>query len=125
MNRKNDVDMILSKAKRQYENIRKKYDEAYTFIGYDTETFNGKCKLICDSKGNSLLDGTFYECLNFLIDDIDDTSHRIFLNMDFDLTAILKLYKGKNEKIQRLLDGFPETFKNLELTYLRPKFLSI
>jgi len=112
-----------------YINLRnrfaKKYDEVYTFIGYDTETFNGTCKLICDSKGNSLLDGTFYECLEFLIDDIDDNSHRIFLNMDFDLTAILKLYKGKKEKIQRLLDGFTETFKNLELTYLRPKFLSI
>lgn len=103
----------------------RKYDEILEFIGFDSETYQGKCKLLCDSKGNTLLDGNFYECLEFLINDIDNKSHRIFWNMDFDLTAIFKLYKYDDNKIKRLLEGYTESFKNLELTYLRPKFLSI
>lgn len=102
-----------------------KYDEQLSFIGYDSETYRGKCKLLCDSKGNYLLDGNFYDCIEFLINDIDDKSHRVFWNMDFDLTAIFKLYEYDDNKIKRLLEGYREKFGNYELTYLRPKFLSI
>lgn len=112
-----------------YINLRnrrfRKYEEIYTFIGYDSETFKGCCKLLCNSKGDYLLNANFYEYLDFMIRDIDDKSHRVFWNMDFDLTAIFKLYKQKNDKIKRLLAGYTEQFKEFKLTYLRPKFFVI
>ena len=102
-----------------------KYDEQYDFIGFDSETYEGKCKLLCSSLGTYLLDANFYDYLEFLIQDKENKAHRIFWNMDFDLSSIFKLYKGKVEKIKRLLEGYTETFKGYELTYLRPKFFSI
>lgn len=112
-----------------YINMRNRYksnyNEVLSFIGYDSETFDGKCKLLCNSKGKYVLDGSFYDYLDFLFDDLDDNSHRVFWNMNFDLTAIFKLYEYKDDKIKRLLDGYRETFKHYELTYLKPKFFTI
>lgn len=102
-----------------------KYSEVLDCRGYDSETYQGKCKLLCDSQGNYVLNPSFYECLELMMLDENDESHRIFWNMDFDISAILKLYEQKNDKIERLLEGYTETFKNFEILYLRPKFLVI
>lgn len=111
---------IQMKSRRTYP-----YDEVDSFIGFDCETYKGACKLLCNSFGNYLLNGTFYEYLDFLCEPKDDISHRIFWNIDFDFGAILKLYKGKRERLEKLLDGYVVQFKGFEILYLRPKFLSI
>jgi hypothetical protein len=116
------VSDIVVNLRNRYKS---KYKEVDSFVGYDSETYQGKCKLLCNSKGKYVLDGNFYDYLDFLFDDSDDNSHRVFWNMNFDLTAIFKLYKYKDDKIKRLLDGYKETFKNYELSYLKPKFFTI
>ncbi len=67
--------------------------------GFDTETYKGKCRLLCRSDGSSktLLEPTFLECLDFMFYNAKN-SHiwRFFFNIDFDYNAIIKTLNLNN-----------------------------
>ncbi len=63
-----------------------------SFLCFDTETYKGACKLICDSSGRSLLNPSFYEAIKFLWYKANNSLYRSFYNLDFDISAILKLH---------------------------------
>ena len=89
-------------------------DDVY---GYDTETYKGKCRLICCSDGsnNYLLKPTFLECLDFLFYNASrNTAYRFFYNIDFDYNAILKLFDaGHMLEMEK-----PKEFKQALLEFL-------
>lgn len=93
-------DGLVIKNRKQY--IVKTY-KCDSVIAYDTETLNGTCKLLARNTGATkyILDPTFKECLDFLFYLADKTNvYRFFYNIDFDISAILKLWKGKGSKVR-------------------------
>ena len=94
-------------------------------LAYDTETYRGKCKLLCRNKGihKSLMEKditefpSFEQCIKFLTYYISKNMlgvYRFFWNIDFDIQAILKLYDGK-DKLKFLDDiskGIPVKYTN-------------
>lgn len=58
--------------------------------GFDTETLNGYCRLLCDDKGRVLETDNLDEVLRFLTARGYRETHNFFYNMRFDAQAILK-----------------------------------
>lgn len=94
------------------------------FICFDTETYKGTCKLLTDSNGNYVYNPTFKECLDFLWKYHNKTYYRAFWNIDFDVSAILKLFDDI-EWIRDLIHGKIVMFKEYLLYYIRPKMLRL
>lgn len=94
------------------------------FIGYDTETYKGVCKLIADSTGRHLYNPSFKDCLDFLWFKASYGCYRVFWNMDFDISAILKL-SDDIDAVDSLIQGNKTVFHDYILFYLRPKFFQI
>lgn len=102
-------------------------------IAFDTETYEGKCRLICDSLNRELYfdninDNKFFEIINFLMYYIDKPNiYRFFFNIDFDVQSILKHldYETNKQKIDYLSKGIPVIFKKYEITWIRSKLFSI
>lgn len=99
--------------------VIKKTNKCSMVIAYDTETYRGKCKLICRNLGNnnSLMNPTFESVIKFMTYYISKNMlgvYRFFWNIDFDIQAILKLYNGK-DKLKFLDDiskGIPTHYIN-------------
>ena len=117
--------------------ITKKINVCNYIIGFDTETYEGKCKLLCKSIGKqkSIYNPTFLQCLDFLSFYYHKKGgYRFFWNIDFDIQAILKLY-GDNDKevneddklefIDHLSKGIEKTYKQYRLKWIRGKFFYI
>ena len=123
----NDGTLVLNN--KRY--IKKSYqiDDIY---GFDTETYKGKCKLICRSDGTSkqLLYPTFLECLNFLFYNAKN-SHiwRFFYNIDFDYNAIIKTLNLDNAFAKILIimlnKGLEIKFNKYRITYIKNIMLKI
>ena len=99
-------------------------------IGFDTETYKGKCKLLCKSMGKqkSIYNPTFDDCLKFLSYNYKNKGgYRFFWNIDFDIQAILKLYNldDKLRFIDHLSKGIEKTYKQYKLKWIRGKFFYI
>ncbi|MFX1452969.1 MAG: hypothetical protein ACFFCM_19185 [Promethearchaeota archaeon] len=113
-------------------------------IGVDTETYQGSCRLICLSvfnkdnfditpKYNSQYKPTFDTCLRLLTYHIKQKGvYRFFYNIDFDISAILKLYTkdDKIEFIDLLSKGIPMRYIDnrgveYEFKWIRSKMFSI
>ena len=94
------------------------------FIAFDTETLNGTCKLLTDSEGNSIYNPTFDEALDFLWKYHSKTFYRAFWNIDFDISAILKLWNDI-EPIRDLIHGKTVEYKDYTLYYIRPKMFKM
>lgn len=59
-------------------------------IGFDTETQDGYCKLICDSEGRYMLCNSIEDCLAFLTNSQYRNTINLFWNIDYDFFAIIK-----------------------------------
>ena len=117
-------------------------------LGYDTETYKGRCMLICrnnienQSKKNYLIKQkgksyTFKEVIEFLTYHINTHNvYRFFYNIDFDIQAILKLYRmDKYNKLSRktfidyLSKGMTLTYETekhkYQLSWIKTKWFSI
>jgi len=95
-----------------------------SFICYDTETYIGTCKLLADSEGNYIYNPTFDECLDFLWKYHNKTYYRAFWNIDFDISAILKLWNNI-EQIDDLIHGITVEYKDFTMYYIRPKMFRL
>jgi len=88
------------KNRKQF--ITKTYKKDYV-LAYDTETYEGTCRLLARNTevNNYVLNPTFIECLRFLMYKANKTNgYRFFYNIDFDVSAILKLWDSKGSKVR-------------------------
>jgi len=120
--------------------------ECRDIIAYDTETYQGSCKLLCDSKKNHVLNGSFDEYLLLLTKYRDKSSiHRFFFNIDFDVSAIFKVLIQEITKLSlswsfkyrvrwrtnllkwmlELSRGVKKRYQNYEFKWISNSFLSI
>lgn len=119
-------------------NVLTKINECHKIITVDTETFKGYCRLICRSESDLRNDKsdiyrpTFDSCIDFLCYHIDKPNvHRFMFNIDFDVSAILKLYpyKDKTDFIDKLSKGITMKYENgkhsYEFTWIRSKMFKI
>lgn len=98
-----------------------KNNDCKEILAYDTETYEGKAKLICRNKGKYLFfkenEYSFDLALQFLCYHIrKQYSYRFFWNIDFDIQAILQLY-DKDDKI----DFIDKLSKGIEMIYINDK----
>jgi hypothetical protein len=93
-------------------------------LSYDTETFNGFCRLI--ARDNSYIyNPSFYDCLDFMFYKASESGgYRFFYNIDFDISAILKLY-GNIEQIDKLQKGISIDIDDYSLYWLKGKFFTL
>ncbi|HEC96343.1 MAG TPA: hypothetical protein ENI59_01540, partial [Euryarchaeota archaeon] len=91
--------------------------------GFDTETYRGSVKLICEGRGRYLYDPTLEQVLEFLTHRDYRGAINLFYNLRFDAQGILKLLP--EEKLRKLWDTKKTEYKNYTIKYLQGKFLSI
>ena len=116
----------------------KKIYKCDKIIAFDTETFRGICRLLCrsevDLRNNKsvIYKPSFDSCINYLTFLIDKPNiYRFMFNLDFDISAILKLYPYKNKDwfIDKLSKGITMKYQNTrhsyEFTWIRGKFFKI
>ncbi|GAJ17930.1 unnamed protein product, partial [marine sediment metagenome] len=96
-----DVAKIYLTNSKRFINYTVKTNE---FLCFDTETYKGCCKLMCDSKGRYIYNPTFLECLDFLFINSEMNYYRGFWNIDFDISAVLKIWNNVPE-IDKLIHG--------------------
>jgi hypothetical protein len=132
---KNDLtvstkEFYLKSTKVHVKNKKRYRSSNFTYrgvIGFDTETYLGKCKLICRSAGQkqSLRDPTFLEILDFMYYGARESKYyRFFYNLGFDVSAILKVW-GNVEQIILLKNGHTVEYEGYLITYLTNKLFSI
>lgn len=135
INLDNDMDCYTLKPNKRIKKkvrynskigILRKLNECSDIIAFDTETYKGKCKLICDSNGRSLLNPTFDDCMKFLTYKLKQkNTYRFFFNIEFDISAILKLLDDK-QVIDDLSNGIIVDYKNkYRIKIIRKRFILI
>ena len=77
--------LILTK---QYRYKNKHIDKQKTIIGFDTETYDGKAFLLCDSENSYTMDSD--NMIEWLMQRKYRDSINFFYNIDYDVMAILK-----------------------------------
>ena len=112
--------IILVNTRRWINSVIEKAE----FICFDTETFEGTCKLLCDSQNRFVYNPTFDDCLNFLFYKSSHNLYRAFYNIDFDISAILKLWNAI-EQIDELIHGKIVNYKEYSMFYIRPKLFRL
>jgi hypothetical protein len=94
---------LIIKNRRQF--IKRTY-KCEKILAYDIETYKGIAKLICCSGSKFILDTkkkplTFLKAIKFLFSYADNpNTYRFFYNIDFDFSAILKLWKSNIKVLQ-------------------------
>lgn len=91
--------------------------------GFDTETLNGYCKLICDSDGKYLLDGNIYDIIKFLTMEKNLKTHNFFFNLNYDVNAIIKFLPRKN--LEELKEFNETDFDKYRIFFIPRKIFSI
>lgn len=142
-----DNNYLQAKYKKEYflnnglkiKNRRLKIKKSYKcekILAYDTETYKGVCKLIACSGKKHILNPSFFQCIQFLFYLANNSKvYRFFYNLDFDFSAILKLWnkdikskvrqKWILKKIQWLKDGIEIRYKCYILKWIKGRLLSI
>lgn len=113
--------------------IKREYKCEYV-LAFDTETYKGKCKLLACNKRKFLLNPTFYQCIKFLFSNANTSKiYRFFYNIDFDISAILKLWKSNINvlkkrilrKIEWLKNGIDVKYKCYILKWIKGRMFII
>lgn len=118
----NDGTFIFNNSKF----ITKDYN-IFDVIGFDTETYQGTCRLLCRSDGlikHTSIEPTFKECLDFMFYNASKSLvWRFFFNIDFDINAILKtidLPPFCKESVIRAIDkGLVVQFDKYSIQYIK------
>ncbi len=122
----------ISKIKYRKQPLRelKKMNKNHPIVGWDTETYNGYARLICNSMGQYLLidkqqpdSATFIRILNFLTAKRWRGTHGFFWNMEYDIAAVLK-YAGR-EIAEDLYKNGEIQIGKYKITYIPKKLFSI
>ncbi len=89
-------------------------------IGFDTETFKGKVKVLCNSKGKYIENADTYSLLDWLYTNSVDikNGYNVFYNINYDLFVILKNYitLNYNDVKKQYKEGIKHTFKIKDIT---------
>ena len=121
------------KIKNRRQFITRTY-KCERILGFDIETYKGKCKLIACSEGKSILNPNFSQCIKFLFSLANKSNtYRFFYNIDFDFSAILKLWKSRSkpltkrilQKIKWLKSGIEVRYNNYMLKWIKGRMLCI
>jgi len=129
---------LLSERKKEYvlsnglkiKNRKQFIKRTYKFdkvLAYDTETYKGTCKLIARNEGRikHILNPTFDDCIHFLFYLADNpNTYRFFFNIDFDISAILKLWNNI-EQIEHLKNGITIFYKEFSLKWIKGRMFII
>ena len=124
---------LIIKNRRQF--IKRTY-RCEKVLGYDVETYKGKCKLICNSEGKKILNPSFLDCIKLLFYLADNSNtYRFFYNIDFDFSAILKLWKSELnikavnnrilKKIVWLKNGIEVSYKCYKIKWIKGRMITI
>jgi len=112
------------KNKKRY--LTKERDCSY-IICFDSETFKGKCRLLASysKKERFIFKPNFEQCLDFLFYRAYQTNgYRFFYNIDFDISAILKIWNDI-EKISLLKLGIEIKYKKYRMLWFQGKFFKL
>lgn len=90
--------------------------------GVDTETFNGTCKLICDSFGRALEPSSIEEVLEFLSYK-ELRGKNFFFNVSYDFDGIIKLFP--EETIREIYSTKSVEYSGYKVSYLDGKFFKV
>lgn len=124
-----DFSDIEIKPQTRHKTIQKRLSQ---HIGYDTETLNGYCRLICDSDGNYCFIGAYptksndeilTDILTFLTKNAGKSGLRWFYNINYDFRAIIKYLS--NDKLIELYNNNEVKFNDFTISYLPSKFFRI
>ena len=124
-----DFSTLLIKQQTRHKTKQKRLS---VHIGYDTETLNGYCRLICDSNANYLYIGAetyqsdekiLTDILNFLIRNAGRSALRWFYNINYDFRAIVKYLSS--DKLIELYNNNETRFNDFKISYLPSKFFRI
>lgn len=125
---KNFSDIVIMNQTR-HKTKQKRIDN---HIGYDTETINGYCKLICNSEGDYLYyadndysddNEIILEILSFLSKNAGKSALRWFYNINYDFRAIIKYLP--NDTLIDLYNNNECTYEGFKISYLPAKFFRI
>ena len=119
-------DGLVIRNKRRFLKKSIQMDEC---IAYDTETFQGFCRLLADSKGSYIYTPTFKECLDFLFRNVKyKRTYHFWYNIDFDISAIFKLARSEfsslkeyNIFMRSLLDSREVNYKEYRIKWIKGK----
>ena len=122
---------LVIKNRRQF--IKRIY-KCEKILAFDVETYKGICKLICCSGSKYKLNPSFLDCIKFLFYLANNCNvYRFFYNIDFDFSAILKLWKSNIKVLQNrilrkigyLKNGIEVKYKNYTLKWIKGRMLVI
>ncbi len=122
---------LVIKNRRQF--IKRLY-RCEKILAYDVETYKGSCKLIANSESKRLLNPSFLECIKFLFYLADNSNtYRFFYNIDFDFSAILKLWKSNIKVLQNriirkigyLKNGISVKYKMFTIKWIKGRMITI
>ena len=98
-------------------------------VGYDTETYRGNCRLLCSNNDKLYIpdipkNHRFEKCLEFLMREADNLKWHLFWNIDFDISAILKLWNNI-PAIKKLSRGIEVIYDDYKLSWLKGRMFTI
>jgi len=112
------------KNRKQYIKTTHQCDKV---LAYDTETYEGTCKLIARNEGRNkfILNPSFEQCLKFLFYSANiPHTYRFFFNLDFDISAILKLWNDTSN-IENLKNGIEVFYKGYSLKWIKGRMFTL
>ena len=92
-------------------------------LGMDTETIDGKCRLLCDSNSNVLDMYTIDDFLEFIELNEYETTINMFFNLDYDARSILRYFP--QETLFDLHIFTEATYNDIKIRYIPRKKLTI
>jgi len=92
-------------------------------VGWDTETIEGKCVLLCNSDNLKLIFPSIDDVLNLMTDKKYNKTCNLFYNLEYDTNAIIKLLPDKN--IIDLANKSYTQYNNFEISIIPNKLLKI
>jgi hypothetical protein len=118
-------ELEIRKQKRFKKNHyqRSVAENKFNIIGLDTETYMGRCKIICDSLGRSLEPENLDELLDFLTYKEYRGKILFWYNIRFDVQSILK-WMNKKQIYEVYLTGRCK-YKDYVIQYINQKYLKI
>jgi len=109
--------------KRQFRRRLKDSDRPIKVLGFDSESHNGYCKLLCDSRGYYEWVESFQDIVSFLTRKSLQGKANFFWNLKYDAETFIK-YLGA-EVCKELLKGRTVKVDGVKVTYLRYKLFKL
>lgn len=125
------LDLEFDKLVIKKQSRRIARDKQIKHLSYDTETVNGQCVLLVNSKGESVYVEDFADIIHFMCRDKYRSHIGFFYNLKYDFQAILKWlepehWEAIHQKGRTIVSFYDPKRRReifLEITYIPRKFL--